>query len=226
VDGPAASGKSTIARGLASALAFKYINSGALYRAIGYYSLREMTDLSNSRIRADFLDGLTFGVESHRYRINGEDITEYLNTHEASVQASVVARMPEVREKVNLELRRLACDDMCVVEGRDIGTVVFPDAELKVYLEATLEERARRRLLDYEAQQAGRSLDEISQELADRDSVDASRTIAPLKKPEGAISVNSTDMTPEEVIDHLLTLVHEKCAAVQRPEGEAVEGSG
>lgn len=204
VDGPAASGKSTIARKLAEALSFKYINSGALYRGLGLHLKQQGVSVEDEGSLHRVLDHVTIDFDGDRYIINGDDVTDRLHTPEGSQQASVVAKVPAIREKVNRELRRLVHNEHCVVEGRDIGTVVFPDSDLKVYLEASLQERARRRLQDYAKLDAGQTLEEISREIAARDDVDSKREIAPLQRPEGAIIVNSTDMTPEQVINHIL----------------------
>jgi cytidylate kinase len=212
VDGPAASGKSTIARGIAQALQYRYVNSGALYRAIAYALLKGMVDLSDGSAVVRALERLTIGfdVVGERYLIDGDDVTKHLQRRDVSVHASKVAQLYAVRERVNRELREIADGHDCVVEGRDIGSVVFPAAGVKVYLEATLEVRARRRMVDYQRQGAGHAIEEIVSELRERDEQDSTRSIAPLRPPEGAIVVNSTDMTPDEVVHHILALVKEK----------------
>jgi cytidylate kinase len=211
VDGPAASGKSTIARGLAAALGFRYVNSGALYRAIAYGLLKAGVDICTvdagvgaaalARIRVEC------GGDSDRFLLAGEDVSTAIRSREVSAEASRVAQVRQVREKVNQELRRLCAGSNCVVDGRDIGSVVFPDASFKIYLEATPEERARRRLKDYQGMGNTASLEETIRELAERDQQDSTRALAPLRPSEGAIVCNSTHMTPQQVVDHLLSLI-------------------
>lgn len=209
VDGPAASGKSTIARELARSLGWIYINSGALYRAIALALLRANLDGSDVDALKTGLARIQLGLEpkGDRTFLDGQDVTEVLRSREVSIHSSVVAKLPPVREKVNLELRRLGGTHNSVVEGRDIGSVVFPEAELKVFLEASPEERARRRMVEYERLGSGASIEEIGRELAERDKQDATRSVAPLRPPDGAVVCNSTHMTPAQVVDHLLTLI-------------------
>jgi len=211
VDGPAASGKSTVARNLAKALSMRYINSGALYRAIAFEFHRKGVDPENTGQVESALRGLE--IESNntgdRYFLGSEEVTTFLWTRETAHMASIVAKVPQVREKVNDELRRLSTGNDCIVEGRDIGTVVFPNANFKVFLEASPEERARRRKKDFEVMGAGGSLEEIGRELAERDQADSTRAVAPLRPPEGAVVCNSTGMTPQQVVDHLLALIRE-----------------
>lgn len=152
VDGPAASGKSTIARGLAARLGFRYVNSGAFYRALAYESLHRHVDVADPAQLDAMLASveLDCDAEGERCFVNRHDVTERLRSREVTQQASIIAKIPRVREKINEELRRLARTSHCVMDGRDIGSVVFPDATVKVYLEASPEERARRRLKDFD----------------------------------------------------------------------------
>jgi cytidylate kinase len=212
VDGPAASGKSTIARGLANRLAYRYVNSGAFYRALAHEFLHagvsaedaEAVDRLLGKTRIDCDD------DGDRVFVSGADVTDALRSREVTHQASIIAKIPRVREKVNQELRRLARDSDCVMDGRDIGSVVFPDATVKLYLEASLEERARRRLKDFAATGSGASLEEISRDIAERDRQDSTRSVAPLRPSEGAIVYNSTGRSPQEVVDQLLALMEHK----------------
>lgn len=147
--------------------------------------------------------------DDERTILDGEDVTEAIRTKETSEYASKVAAIPAVRNRVNSELRRIAASADCVIDGRDIGSAVFPNADFKLYLEASLEERSRRRLLDY--QRAGRAADlaEIQAELAARDQADSSRALAPLQRPDGATIVNSTGRTVEQVVTNLLDMVQQ-----------------
>jgi cytidylate kinase len=212
IDGPAASGKSTIAQGLARALCYRYINSGAFYRAVAHEFLRCGVNLDDAEAVGAGLSRIQMDSDAsgERYYVRGEDVTAALRSREVTHVASVIAKIPRVREKVNQELRRLAQGSSCVIDGRDIGSVVFPDASFKVYLEASAEERARRRLKDYQGMGAAGSLEEIGREIAERDQQDSMRSVAPLRPPEGAIVCNSTGLTPDQVVDQLLALIKER----------------
>ena len=226
VDGPAASGKSTIARGLAARLGFRYINSGAFYRALASETLRHHVDVADLSGLDRFLAAIHLDCddEGERCFVDGRDVTDELRSREVEYQASIIAKIPRVREKVNDELRRLARDAHCVMDGRDIGSVVFPDANVKVYLEASPEERARRRLKDFEAMGAGVSLEQIGREIAERDKQDSTRSVAPLRPSEGAIVYNSTGRTPQEVVDQLLALMEHKLAPGAQGRGPGARG--
>ncbi|MBI4870136.1 MAG: (d)CMP kinase [Candidatus Riflebacteria bacterium] len=208
VDGPAASGKSTVARKLAQGLGFQYINSGAFYRTMALALARLSVRLDDQSAVERALDGVTVEVstEEERTFLNGEDVTEEIRTKEVSDHASRVARLPVVRARVNAQLRRIASSADCVIDGRDIGSAVFPHADFKLYLEASLEERSRRRLLDYE--RAGRKarLEDIQSELAARDAADSTRAVAPLQQPEGATVINSTGHSVDQVVSSLMSM--------------------
>lgn len=226
VDGPAASGKSTIARGLAARLGYRYVNSGAFYRALAYSTLSQGVDPTDAAKLEAMLAGIELDCdeEGQRISVNRGDVTDELRSRDVEHQASVIAKIPRVREKVNDELRRLARNSHCVMDGRDIGSVVFPDATCKVYLEASPEERARRRLKDFEAMGAGVSLDQIGRDIAERDRQDSTRSVAPLRPSEGAIVYNSTGQTPQEVVDQLLSLMEHKLAPGAQGRGNGARG--
>jgi cytidylate kinase len=228
VDGPAASGKSTIARGLAARLSYRYINSGAFYRALAHEFLRHGVDSSDVEAADRLLAAVRVDQddEGERCFVDGVDVTGGLRSREVTQEASVIAKIPRVREKINQELRRLARNSDCVIDGRDIGSVVFPDATVKVYLEASQEERARRRLKDFEAMGSGASLEEIGREIAERDQQDSTRSVAPLRPSEGAIVYNSTGRTPQEVVDQLLALMEPKLAFRTLKDAEASREPG
>ncbi|MBI4868448.1 MAG: (d)CMP kinase [Candidatus Wallbacteria bacterium] len=211
VDGPAASGKSTVARHLAQRLGFQYVNSGALYRAFALGLARRSIRLEDHPAVESALSGVSIevGPNDERTFLDGEDVTAEIRTKEVSELASKVARIPAIRAQVNAKLRAIAASTSCVIDGRDIGTVVFPDADFKLYLEATLEERSRRRLLDYQRAGCDAFLEDIQAELARRDSADASRELAPLKLPKDAVVVNSTGQSVEQIVAKLLEQVQE-----------------
>jgi len=203
IDGPAAAGKSTIARSIAERLGFTYIDSGAMYRAIALWALRlsippdDMHKLEQlaKEARIEFAPG-------QRVLLNGEDVTTAIREPRVSEAASQVAACPGVRSALRAEQRRIGQKGPAVMEGRDIGTVVFPDARLKIYLDATPEVRARRR-----AAESGVPSDEVAREIAERDQRDRTRAEAPLSQAPDAEYLDSSRMTPHEVEEAILKLV-------------------
>jgi cytidylate kinase len=221
IDGPAGSGKSSVAKALATRLGFHYLDTGAMYRAVAWAALDAPTPLDDEAAVARI--ATTQPVEfSHepgealpsRVAIGGKDVTEAIRTPAVDDAVSLVAGMPAVREAMVAQQRHLSDAENIVVEGRDIGTVVFPDAELKVYLTATPEERARRRA----AQQAesGNSSDaeKVLDALRRRDALDSSREHSPLllTAPADAVCVDTTGMTFAEVVGKIARLAEERGA--------------
>lgn len=214
IDGPAASGKSTIARALADHVGFDHISSGSVYRLFALATLRQKVDPSSQEQVEATLRGAEPGFESgaERYSLGEEDVTELLSSQEVSEQTSRIATIPAVRERVREFLHSWCEDRDAVIEGRDIGTVVFPDAELKVFLTASLEERARRRLEEYRRKQlpeaqAADALDQVLQDLARRDQRDASRATAPLKPADDAVQLDSTGKPVDVVVSEIANLL-------------------
>ena len=216
VDGPAASGKSTTARAVADRLGYAHLNSGLLYRAVTWAGLeggwldagrrefaRRVEELELDLRRADG----EFVVE-----VDGRRPGEELTTRAVSRRVSDVAARAPAREKALEELRSAGRSGGVVCDGRDIGTVVFPDAELKIYLVATAEERARRRLLDYGEEPTEERIAAEAERLRARDEKDASRELAPLRKPEDAVEIDTTDLRPSEVVDRIVSLARDRGA--------------
>jgi CMP/dCMP kinase len=195
IDGPAGAGKSTVARAAARALGFTYLDSGAMYRTVGLLTAR---DGGPAAERADELD-IRLG---ERVLANGEDVTEAIRAPEASEAASTVATDPRVREALVKKQRELLSDGDWVAEGRDIGTVVAPDAEVKVYLTASAEERARRR-----AAELGTDVDTVMRDQALRDAQDMDREHSPLKRAADAVEVDTTGLTVDDVVERIAQLV-------------------
>ncbi len=214
IDGPAASGKSTIAREVAKKLNYKFISTGAMYRAITYRVLKDKIDAYNEEAPAKIAKkyGVSFQKtkdhpEEERVFIDNEDVTEYLFTPEVDSAVSLVARNPQVRKELVRQQRRISSQGNMVMEGRDIGTVVLPEADFKIYLTATAKERALRRKKDLEKK--GYYLDEerLKREIVYRDKIDSTREHSPLVKAGGALLINTTNKTIEQVIDMVMDIV-------------------
>jgi cytidylate kinase len=195
IDGPAGAGKSTVARAAARALGFTYLDSGAMYRAVGLMTSRNGGPAAE---RADELD-IQLG---ERVLANGEDVTEAIRAPEVSEAASRVATDPAVREALVKKQRELLSRGDWVAEGRDIGTVVAPDAEVKVYLTASAEERARRR-----ATELGTDVDTVMRDQALRDAQDMDREHSPLMAAPGAVELDTSGLTVDEVVERIVELV-------------------
>ncbi|MBU1700827.1 MAG: (d)CMP kinase [Candidatus Eisenbacteria bacterium] len=204
IDGPAGTGKTTSAAGVAHELGFAYIDSGAVYRAIAVAAVDAgIENLPDPRVDA-LLTQVTVTADTSaglfRVFVNGDEVTARLREPRVSNLSSVLAVRVDVREKVDRVLHRLAESQSVVIEGRDIGTVVFPDAILKIFLTADRRERAQRRLKDLEKLGSAPSVDEVEEEIAERDSRDSGRAVAPLKRHPDAIVIDTTAMTPAEQI--------------------------
>ena len=205
IDGPAGAGKSTVARRLADRLGFTYIDTGAMYRAVGLWALRqglELTDMHRMEqlARAAEIELLP----GSRIRLNGEDISEAIRTQEISDAASKVSVIPTVRRALVEKQREMGERTSVVMEGRDIGTVVFPHADVKVFLDASPEERARRRFLE---KPGAASVEKVAQEMRERDPRDLTRAEAPLTQAPDATYIDSTGLSPTEVEEAILRLV-------------------
>ncbi|WP_374045478.1 (d)CMP kinase [Oceanotoga sp.] len=210
IDGPAGSGKSTMAKIIANKLKINYLDSGALYRIIGYYCVKNNIDLEDKKSIKDILPQIKIDLKDHKYFLNDEEISEQIRNAESGNYASMVAKVPEVREKINQILRTMSQEMSTVIDGRDIGTVVIPDAEVKIFLTASVEERAKRRY--DELSEKGKKVDykSILEQIIFRDKADSSRSIAPLKPAEEAIKINTTNMDIEEVTKKIIEIIKEK----------------
>jgi CMP/dCMP kinase len=197
IDGPAGAGKSSVAHAVADALDFTYLNSGSMYRAVGLLTLREGGAASEHAERMEIQLG-------DRVTVNGEDVTDALRTPEVSEAASRVATNQLVRDALVDKQRALLGEGDWVVEGRDIGTVVVPDAAVKVFLTASPEERARRR-----AAELGTDLETVLRDQALRDAQDQSREHSPLQKAPGALELDTTGLTLDQVVERVAELVRE-----------------
>ncbi len=210
IDGPAGAGKSTVGRLLALSLSYLYLDSGALYRAVAWQAGRLGLDLSNpealSDLLAEFKPEVTSDKEGFHLWVNGQEISKELRTPQVSRAASQVAGLPRVRRWVKERLRHLAQAGGVVAEGRDQGTVVFPEAEYKFFLDAALPTRAARRRQDWQGADPP-LMENIMAEVAARDRQDETRAEAPLAIPQGAIFIDTTDLSIEEVLRQCLARI-------------------
>lgn len=209
IDGPAGSGKSTTAKGVADRLGFLYLDTGAMYRAATAAVLSASIDVNDKSAVSRCIGtvDIDFAPEDDQILLNGEDVTDVIRGREVTQHVSAVSAYPEVRERMVAMQRSIAGHRDSVVEGRDIGTVVFPNADIKFFLIARLEERAKRRRKDLAKLGVEQTVSEIVKDLQRRDAFDSSRSVSPLLKADDAIEVDTTSLTAEEQIDLIVSHV-------------------
>lgn len=210
IDGPGGVGKSSVSRLVAASLGFSYINTGVMYRALALAAKDAWVDLKDDLVLKDFCSGvdIEYSPESGRITIDGVDYTEQAGTDRAGELASKVSAQPSVRVCLSVYQRMLGEEGRVVMEGRDIGTVIFPDADVKIFLDAPHEVRAERRRL--ELAKGGADASEVSRVLEERDRRDAGRQAAPLKKADDAVLVDTGSLALEEVVARVLEIVNER----------------
>jgi cytidylate kinase len=210
IDGPAGAGKSTIAKRVAARLGFIYIDSGAMYRAVALWALRRNVNVGDMHRMEQLAMAAEIELSPGRIRLNGEDVTDAIRTPEVSGGASKVAVIPGVRRALVAKQRAMGERTSVVMEGRDIGTVVFPDADVKVFLDADPRERVRRRLQDVRA--AGEEIPEsaLAAQMKERDQRDSTRSDGPLAQAPDAAYLDSTSLTAEEVEEAILKIVRSR----------------
>ena len=214
IDGPAGAGKSTIARKVAQKLSFIYVDTGAMYRAMALYlhqrgiSPEDREAIAKTcmepEISIEYQDGEQVVV------LNGENVNSLLRTQEVSDMASRSSAVPQVRERLMELQRKLALEQNVVMDGRDIGTVVLPDAQVKIYLTASVGVRARRRYLELKEKGGDPDFATIEEEIAAGDHRDMTREVAPLRQADDAVLVDSSDMSIEEVVSHIMTIISDR----------------
>lgn len=210
IDGPAGAGKSTISRKVAARLGSVYIDTGAMYRAVALSALRNDTPLDDAAALESLATSVRIafgGADSRTVLLNGEDVTEAIRTPQVSEAASKVSSVPGVRRAMVLEQRRIAASSPVVMEGRDIGTVVFPDAQVKVYLDADPRVRAVRRAAELEAKGQPADVDEIAKAIAERDHRDATREDSPMKPATDAVRLDTSGLNIDQVEQAILDIV-------------------
>ena len=208
IDGPAGSGKSTVARSLARRLGLRFLDSGAMYRAVTWKALDEGVDLADEPAVAAVADAMHLEMscspEGATVRVDGTDVTEAIRDPELTANVVYIARAPTVRERVSAWQRRIGQDGGIVAEGRDLTTVVFRDADVKFYLDASPDERAKRRALELKAKGLDVDLDRVREEIIERDRTDVERDVAPLRRADDAICIDTTGLTIEQTVAKLV----------------------
>lgn len=206
IDGPSGAGKSTVAKMLARVLNYTYIDTGAMYRGVAYAFMKEKNPVEIDR----FLRNLTIKFElkeETRVYLDGEDISEHIRSPEVSLFASQLSQNTKIREHLRVLQREAGKSGGVVLEGRDTGSVVFPDAHIKFYLDADLKERAMRRYLELVSRGINSELDNVQEEILKRDRNDSERDIAPLIVPDGAIYIDTTGIDAASVVERLQEIV-------------------
>jgi len=210
IDGPAGSGKSTVAKNIARRLEFTYLDTGAMYRAVSLKFLKNSTNYHDSEELKRELEDTEIDINMGMIYIDGEDVTAEIRKREVTAEVSKVAAIREVRKSMVEKQREIAKDKRIIMDGRDIGTAVFPDADVKVFLVASPNERARRRVKDYEKLGQKADFEEILREINQRDKEDSEREESPLVKAQDAVEIDTTIMGIEEVENIICELIEKK----------------
>lgn len=214
IDGPAAAGKSTVAKIVAKKLSYLYIDTGAMYRALTWKAIHENVPVEDEEALDRLLQKTQIELkqegEIQKVYVDGADVTEKIRMPEISKNVSAVAKHKQIREEMVKRQKNLAASGGVVMDGRDIGTHVLPDAEVKIFLKASVKERAKRRHMENLTKGIESNLEEIERDIALRDEMDSNRKVAPLKKAPDAIEIDSTHLTVEEVAERIMDVVRER----------------
>lgn len=215
IDGPAGAGKSTIAKQLAKLLKCVYVDTGAMYRSVAYYCLTHEIDIKEEALVSKALSHIHIQLEYHqkegqRLLLNGKDVSQAIRTEAISTAASQVATYQAVRSQLVSMQQEMTKNTSLIMDGRDIGTTVLPNATLKIFLTASVEERAKRRQKEYEEKKIACDLETLKEEISKRDQQDMERIISPLKKAEDAIEIDTTFLTIEEIVMKIQRLLQER----------------
>ncbi len=204
IDGPAGSGKSTIAKAVAKILGIDYIDTGAMYRAFGYKINQAGIDMYNAQALEKLLDSTDIDFSKGNTLLDGENVSDLIRTPEVSMLASNCSAISEVRKKLVALQQAMGETKSVIMDGRDIGTVVFPQAPFKFFLNATEEERAKRRFIELQAKGAETTFEEVLADIHKRDLQDTTREVTPLKKAEDAMEIDTTNLTINEVVNKII----------------------
>ncbi|RFB27407.1 (d)CMP kinase [Bacillus sp. LB(2018)] len=211
IDGPAAAGKSTVAKVVAKKLSYVYIDTGAMYRAITYAALEQKVDIENEEKLMEVVKNVNIefqqGENTQLVFLNGQDVSEVIRTPEVTNRVSIVAKHRLVREEMVRRQQELAEKGGVVMDGRDIGTHVLSDAEVKIFMLASVEERAERRHLENTNKGFDSNLEQLKEEIAQRDKLDSEREVSPLKKADDALELDTTSLSIEEVVQKIMSIV-------------------
>ena len=210
IDGPSGAGKGTLARTVAERLGYTHVDTGAMYRAVAWKAQHDGLPLDDEDIVSALADRSTIEQQNGTITIDGHDVTREIRTPAIDRAATTVARLPRVRESLVRRFRELGTGGAVVMEGRDIGTVVFPDADLKFYIDASPEERARRRAADPAHTGGQGSLELVQSDIAARDQSDSTRSVAPLARANDAIYIDTTTMPIDAVVNRVMMLILER----------------
>lgn len=213
IDGPAGSGKSTIAKLIAKKYGFTYLDTGAMYRMIALYSLENNVNLEDKVAIENMLKNTKLDIVGNQFFLNGKDVSDEIRTPRVSAVVSPVAAIREVRVKLVDLQREISLGKRTILDGRDIGTVVFPKADVKIYLVASPEERAKRRLKEYEQKGVEADYESVLASIKERDHIDSTREESPLMKAEDAHEIDSSIMSIDEVVEEISKYIDEKIGA-------------
>ncbi len=205
IDGPAGAGKSTVAKEVAKILGLTYLDTGAMYRALTLLALNSNVATDDENALYQLALETSIELKENNVYLNGEDITKEIRSPEVSAQVSYVAKQPLIREIMTKWQRELGKEGGIVLDGRDMGSVVYPEADLKIFLTASVEERVKRRLLELNQKGIKIEYDKLKQNIIERDKIDTEREVAPLKVPEGAHIIDSTGLSIDEVVQEIVS---------------------
>lgn len=214
IDGPAAAGKSTVAKMLAEHFSYIYIDTGAMYRALTLAAMNNGVNLEDEEMVAQTLSQITIELlpveRGQNVLLNGENVTDLIRTDEVTNNVSTVAKHAKVREEMVIRQRELASSGGVVMDGRDIGTHVLPNAQLKIFLKASVDERAKRRYEENLSKGFSSNIEKLKSEIAQRDKIDSEREVSPLKKADDAIEIDTTSLSILDVVGKIMKLIEER----------------
>lgn len=214
IDGPASSGKSTIAKILADKYSLVYVDTGAMYRTLTYLALKNNVPVTNEDLLLKLLKETTISFkkikEGQLVLADDEDVTEAIRSHEVTNNVSEVSAFAKIREELVSRQQKIAKDTGVVMDGRDIGTVVLPNADVKIFLVASVEERAERRYLENQAKGIDSDFERLKQEIIARDDYDSNREVSPLKQASDAVRLDTTSLSIEEVVEKCMNIIERK----------------